>query len=298
MNYLPREKRVLIVNCLVEGMSIRATCRVTGASKNTVTKLLRSLGEVCDDYQNETLRGLTTCKRIQCDEIWSFVGAKAKNADPLKKIAGEQGDVWTWTAICADTKLVPCWSVGARTQQHAWELMQDLASRIPEDQRVQISTDGLSLYQFAVEDAFGLRADYGQVIKQFGDAPGEGNERRYSPAECSGIEKKKVMGDPDEAHISTSYVERQNLTMRMGMRRFIRLTNGFSKKVENHAAAIALHFMHYNSCRVHKSLRVTPAMEAGVSDHVWGVDELVALLEEREQAVEAAKGPRRTRGKE
>jgi IS1 family transposase len=248
---------------------------MTGVAKNTVAKLLLDLGSVCEQYQDKHLRNLP-CRRVQCDEIWSFVYAKQKNVTE-EQMAKGAGDIWTWTAIDADTKLVPCWMVGQRDLVTATEFIGDLASRLR--YRVQLTTDGHKPYLNAIEDAFGGDIDYAQLITVYG-ASGEA-QTRYSPGQCIGIECKAVTGNPDPAHISTSFVERQNLTMRMSMRRFTRLTNAFSKKLENHMAAIALHFMYYNFCRVHQTLRVTPAMEAGVADHVWSVEEVVALLESR-----------------
>jgi IS1 family transposase len=279
MNRLSTEKRTQIVGCLVEGMSIRATVRVTGAAKNTVTKLLVELGQACSEYQDRSLRGLS-CKRIECDEIWSFVGAKAKHVQPGHP--ADYGDWWTWTAIDADTKLVPAWYVGARTANDAVEFMTDLAERL--DNRVQLTTDGLSSYLVAVDRAFESGIDYAMLVKIYGQDPEP--QRRYSPAVCTGTERTVISGDPDPRHVSTSYVERQNLTMRMSMRRFTRLTNAFSKKVENLAAAVSLHFMHYNFARPHKTLTkarkgypTTPAMAASVADHVWTLEEIVGLLD-------------------
>lgn len=273
MNRLDNSKRIRVVRCLVEGNSIRATVRMTGVAKNTVAKLLVELGSACANYQDEHLRKLP-CRRVQCDEIWSFVGAKQKNVTE-EKMADGWGDVWTWTAIDADTKLVPCWMVAQRGLETATAFIGDLASRL--SNRVQLTTDGHRPYLNAVEDAFGGDIDFAQLIKVYG-ASGEA-QMRYSPGQCIGIECKAVTGSPDPKHISTSFVERQNLTMRMSMRRFTRLTNAFSKKLENHMAAIALHFMYYNFARVHQTLRVTPAMEAGVAGHVWTVDEIVGLLD-------------------
>jgi len=275
MNKLSIQKRAQIIGMLVEGMSLRATSRLADCSINTVTKLLVDIGDAAWDYQDRTFRNLG-CKRIQCDEIWSFVYAKDKNATPEMKVEKRAGDVWTWTAIDADTKLIPCWQVGNRSAGMAKVFMYDLAARL--DRRVQLTTDGLRLYLNAVEGAFENKIDYAMLIKQYGDAPGTGPDHKYSSGDCCGAIKGAVCGNPDEAHISTSYVERANLTMRMGMRRFTRLTNGFSKKVENHAAAVALHFMYYNFGRVHKTLRVTPAMEAGLADHVWTLEEIAGLV--------------------
>ncbi len=272
-NRLRTAQRVAVVKALVEGNSIRSTVRLTGVAKNTVTKLLVELGAACETYMDENLRNLS-CKRVQCDEIWSFIGAKQKNVTPeLREKNPAAGDVWTWTAIDADTKLVLSCLVGGRDAGYAHEFMQDVASRLK--YRVQLTTDGHKVYVSAVEDAFGSQVDYAMLIKIYGASD---SERRYSPVECLGCIPTPIAGDPDPKHISTSYVERQNLTMRMSMRRFTRLTNGFSKKIENHAAAVALYFMWYNFGRVHQTLRVTPAMEAGVSDHVWSVEEIVGLL--------------------
>lgn len=275
MNKLSTAKRVAVVSALVEGCSIRSTVRMTGVSKNTIAKLLLELGAACTKCQDETLRNLR-CKRLQCDEIWSFVGGKDKNLSSEKKEAG-LGSIWTWTAIDADTKLIPSWLAGSRDAESAYEFMQDVAGRLRG--RVQLTTDGHRPYLEAVEAAFGMDIDYAVLQKIYGaDA---NPEKRYSPAVCLGCKVENVTGLPDPKHISTSYVERQNLTMRVSMRRFTRLTNAFSKKVENHAAAVALYFMFYNFGRVHMTLRVTPAMEAGVANHVWSVEEIVGLLEAR-----------------
>jgi len=274
MNRLSTEKRAQIIACLVEGMSIRSTVRITGAAKNTIIKLLVDVGKACAEYQNNTLRNLS-CKRLQCDEIWSFCYAKNKNVpDELKNEFGF-GDVWTWTAIDADTKLIPAWLVGDRTAETGYVFMKDLASRL--NHRVQLTTDGHKAYLDAVEVAFGSDIDYAMLIKIYGKT--SDGEKRYSPPQVIDTKIRKVMGNPDSEHISTSYVERQNLTMRMSMRRFTRLTNAFSKKVENHAHAIALHFMHYNFSRIHRTLRVTPAMEAGVSDQVWTTEDIASLMD-------------------
>ena len=274
MNKMPLAKRAQILGLLVEGNSINATCRITGAAKATVLKLLADVGAACAEYQNRTLINLP-CKRIQCDEIWSFVGAKQKH---VEQGAAGYGDVWTWTAICADTKLIASWMVGSRDGDAAKTFIADLAGRLAN--RVQLTTDGHKAYLEAVEDVFGAKVDYAMLVKLYGAPQGRENERRYSPAECAGAIKGTVQGKPDPAHVSTSYVERQNLTMRMSTRRFTRLTNGFSKKIENHAHAIALHFMYYNFGRIHKTLRVTPAMEAGIADHVWSLEEIAALAPE------------------
>ena len=274
MNRLALAQRAHILGLLVEGNSINATCRITGAAKATVLRLLADVGTACTEYQNKVLVKLP-CKRVQCDEIWSFVGAKQKN---VAQGAAGYGDVWTWTAICADTKLVASWMVGNRDGQAAAAFMADLAPRMAN--RVQLTTDGHKAYLQAVEDAFGADVDYAMLVKLYGEPKGRENERRYSPGECCGTIKGTVQGCPNPRHVSTSYVERQNLTMRMSMRRFTRLTNGFSKKIENHAHAIALHFMFYNFGRIHTTLRVTPAMQARIADHVWSLEEIAALVPE------------------
>lgn len=274
MNRLSIEKRIQIVSMLVEGNSLRSVSRMADVSINTVTKLLVDIGIACADYQDGALRGLT-CKQLQVDEIWSFCYAKQRNVPVEHKDEFGYGDVWTWTAIDADTKLIPCWHVGRRNANDAYDFISDLASRV--DSHTQVTSDGLRLYIEAIEGAFGCDVDYAMLIKSYGPSPD--GERRYSPAECTGIDKIAMCGQPDLSKVSTSFVERQNLTMRMGMRRFTRLTNGFSKKVQNHEAAIALHFMYYNFCRIHKTLRCTPAMEAGVSDHVWSIQEVVNLID-------------------
>lgn len=277
MNKLSIEKRTQIVALLVEGNSINSTCRVTGASKNTVLKLLAEVGEACALYQDRVMVGLI-CKKVQCDEIWSFVGMKEKNVpEDVKGVFGF-GDVYTWTAIDADTKLVPCWHVANRSAEAASQFIGDLASRMAN--RIQLTTDGHKVYVNAVEEAFGRDVDYAMLVKIYGgDAPAKEASRRYSPSGFVGAEKQRIAGNPNTKDISTSYVERQNLTMRMHMRRFTRLTNAFSKKLENHMAAISLHFMYYNFCRIHKTLRVTPAMEAGIADHVWSIEEVLMMVE-------------------
>jgi IS1 family transposase/lambda repressor-like predicted transcriptional regulator len=283
-NVLSNADRAAVVAALVEGNSIRATSRMTGVARNTVTKLLVDLADVCAEFSRTKLVNLP-CKRLQIDEIWEFCYAKEKNVPADKKGVFGYGDVWTFVAIDADTKLVPSWLVGSRDTGSATELMQDLASRLVN--RVQITTDGLKAYISAVEDAFGGDVDYAQLVKVYGPAP-EG-ERRYSPAECLGAEKHCITGNPNPYHVSTSFVERQNLTMRMSMRRFTRLTNGHSKKVENHAAAVAVHFAYYNFCRVHMSLGKdangkgrTPAMAAGVESRKLDIADLIALLPDSE----------------
>jgi IS1 family transposase len=276
MNRLPLERRAHIIGLLAEGNSLRATSRLADVSINTVTKLLLDAGAACERYQNQTLRNLK-CKRIQCDEIWAFVYAKAKNLPEKYAGAFGYGDVWTWVAIDADTKLVPSWAVGRRDGFTASAFIRDLADRLAT--RVQLTTDGHKVYLEAVEGAFGSEIDYAMLVKMYEGDSGREAQARYSPPACLGTRTVCIAGQPDSAHISTSFVERQNLSMRMGMRRFTRLTNAFSKKVDNHKAAVALHYMHYNFARIHKTLRVTPAMEAGVSDHVWGLHEIARLGE-------------------
>lgn len=275
MKKLSNADRVRVVAALVEGCSIRATVRMTGVAKNTIVKLLEDLGTICADYHDTHVRNVKI-KRIQCDEIWSFVGKKQRNVAPEAAGVFGIGDVWTWTAIDSDSKLMVSYMVGLRDAGYAKEFMRDVADRLAN--RVQLTTDGLKAYLDAVEDAFAGEVDYAQLVKIYGTEPGI-PAGRYSPGYVKGCECQTVAGEPNGKHISTSHVERQNLTMRMSMRRFTRLTNGFSKKVENHAHAVAIHFMHYNFCRIHQTLRVTPAMQAGLADHVWEIEELVGLLE-------------------
>lgn len=251
------------------------------ASRNTVDKLLREAGEACLDYQDGVLHDLQ-CKRIQCDENWSFVYAKKKNVEDAKSAPEEAGDVWTWTAIDTDTKLVPCWHVGGRDMGAATAFIDDLAARLTN--RVQLTTDGHRPYLDAIESAFGSDIDYARLTKIYGTDQAAKTEKRYSPAKFIEAKCGIFTGDPDQEHISTSYVERQNLTMRMSMRRFTRLTNGFSKKIENHMHAISLHYMYYNFCRIHRTLKITPAMEAGIADMVYDLDFIVRLIDEREPA--------------
>jgi IS1 family transposase len=265
---------------------------MTGVALNTVTKLLTDLGVVCSIYQDRAMRDLT-CERLQVDEIWAFVGAKQKNVKPDKREQG-WGDVWTWVAIDADTKLVPSYRIGERGMQDAQIFMNDLRGRLAH--RVQLTTDGLELYLNAVERAFGNDVDYAQLVKLYGSTGDERQpQRRYSPAVCIEAIPQPIIGSPDPDHISTSYVERLNLTIRMSNRRYTRLTNAFSKKVANLAAAVSLHFMYYNFCRVHKTLGTTPAVAAGVADHVWKLDEIVALLDQAERAVPQKRGPYKKR---
>ena len=279
MNKLDRKTRAQILHLLCEGQSIRAVTRLTGCSKNTVAKLLVEAGHACAAYQDKALRNLS-CKRVQMDEIWSFVYAKASNVEKAKAAPERAGDVWTWTAICADTKLLVSWLLADRSTNAAVEFVSDLRGRLAN--RVQLTSDGHSPYLQAVDEAFGEDVDYAMLVKHYGTPPQ--SETRYSPAICTGAEKRPKIGNPDAKHISTSYVERSNLTMRMHMRRFTRLTNAFSKKVENHAAAIALHTMYYNFIRIHQTLKVTPAMAAGVTDKLWEMDDLVGMLEQWELA--------------
>lgn len=273
MNQLSLEKRTQIITLLVEGNSLRSTSRISGCSINTVTKLLVDVGIACQAFHYDNVKEVQS-KRVQCDEIWSFVYAKDKNV--TEEMADGAGDVWTWVGIDADTKLVISWYVGDRSAASAYEFMSDVASRV--SSRIQLSTDGHRAYLEAVEGAFEFRVDYAQLVKMYGGTDAK-NEKRYSPAECTGTKKNVIVGNPDMKHVSTSYVERQNLTMRMGIRRFTRLTNAFSKKFENHCHAIALHFVYYNFVRIHKSLRVTPAMEAGLTKKLWNVSDIVKLTD-------------------
>jgi IS1 family transposase len=274
MNVLSIEQRKQIVAALVEGNSMRSISRMTGISRNTINKLLIDLGRACSEYQDKVFHNLKLT-RIQCDEIWAFVGCKEKNVKTTEHMRNGWGDVWTWVALDGPTKLVPCWYVGTRDGTAAYHFMHDLKSRLAN--RVQLTTDGHKAYLNAVEDAFGAEIDYAMLQKMYGPAP-EGPEVRYSPAQCIGAKRAVVSGMPDFNHVSTSYTERQNLTMRMSMRRFTRLTNAFSKKVENHEHSIAIHYMYYNFGRIHQSLRVTPAMEAGIADHVWSLEEIISLI--------------------
>ncbi len=283
MNRLSTERRGQVIACLVEGMSIRGTVRVTGVAKNTIVKLLVELGLACSEFQDLELRNLDM-PVIECDEIWSYCYAKQKNVPDEHRGTFGYGDVWTWTAIDADTKLVPTWLVGERTARDAYFFLTDLRERL-RNNRVQITTDGHQPYLSVIEPLFGADAvDFAMLHKIYGHDVRD-DQTKYSPATCTGIDIRVICGDPDPARISTSYVERQNLTMRMGMRRFTRLTNGFSKKVENLAHAVSLHYMHYNFARPHQTLTkrfgkpTTPAMAAGVADHVWSVWEIAGLLD-------------------
>lgn len=275
MNKLPIEKRRLILNMLCEGSSMRSISRIADVSINTVNKLLVDAGAAAIEMHNDMVQNVQA-SRIQCDEIWSFCYAKQKNVKKAKAAPQEAGDVWTWTAIDSDTKLIVEYLIGGRDADYALEFMDRLRQRLAN--RVQLTTDGHGAYLQAVEEAFGDEVDYAQLVKIYGNSP-EG-QRRYSPAVCIGARKRTVEGNPDMQHVSTSHVERQNLTMRMSMRRFTRLTNGFSKKYDNHVNALALYFYHYNFCRIHKSLRVTPAMEANLTDRVWSFDDLIEKIEE------------------
>lgn len=273
MNRKSVTERAKILHLLVEGNSLRSTSRIADCSINTVTKLMVEVAEACAWHQDTNLVNLP-CKRVQVDEIWSFVYSKQKNIP--EGMEGGAGDVWTWTAICADTKLVPSWRVGCRDAETARDFISDLAGRMSD--RIQLTSDGFTKYRDAVEDAFGPDVDYAMLIKIYGDTV-EG-QKRYSPAQCTGADKRRITGSPDQAHISTSFAERQNLNMRMSMRRFTRLTNAFSKKVENHGHAVALHFMYYNFCRIHKSLKVSPAMAAGTSQTLWSLEDVVKMADD------------------
>ena len=290
MNKLSTEERARILHLLCEGTSIRAITRLTGVSKNTVAKLLVDAGKACADYHDANVRNVTVA-RVQVDEIWSFTYAKQKNVPTAKAAPNHAGDTWTWTAIDADSKMILSYLVGSRDAEYAVEFIQDLADRVAN--RFQLTSDGLSAYIGAVEDAFGDDIDFAQLVKVYGNAPGAPG--RYSPPECIGSQHRRIRGRPDIAHVSTSYVERANLTMRMHMRRFTRLTNAFSKKVENHAHAVALHMMYYNFVRIHKTLRVTPAMAAGVSDRLWEIADIAKLVEGTEVPPKV-RGPYKLRG--
>lgn len=274
MNRLPVAKKVAVISALVEGCSVRSTSRLTGVAKGTILRLLASVGEACAKYQDAAIRNVAA-QRVQIDEIWSFVGAKQKNVTAANAARGAVGDVWTFVAIEAQSKLVLSWLVGLRDAGCATEFLQDVAARLAS--RIQLTTDGHKMYLSAVEDAFGGDIDYSMLHKIY--AAASDGQTRYSPAKCIGCIPMDVTGTPDPKHVSTSYVERQNLTMRMNIRRFTRLTNAFSKKVENHAHSVALFYMHYNFVRVHQSLRVTPAMEAGLTPRIWSVQDIVELAE-------------------
>ena len=290
MNRLSLETRAQILSLLVEGSSLRSISRVVDVSINTVTKLLVDAGTVCAAYHDQNVRGLQT-RRLQCGEIWSFCYAKQKNVAAAKAAPENAGDVWTWTALDAESKMIVSWQVDNRDALVAFLLMEDVQSRVKG--RMQITTDGHNAYVSAVEGVFGDDTDYAQLVKLYGEpSSGDGVERRYSPSTCVGAIKKPIKGRPDEDHISTSYVERQNLNMRMGMRRFTRLTNAFSKKVENHCHALALYFVFYNFVRMHKTLRMSPAMAAGVSDRLWDMKDVAQLVEDFEERKLTAKRQR------
>ncbi len=274
MNVLPIEKRAQILHLLVEGNSMRATSRIADVSINTVTKLLEDVGAACLEFHDATVRNIKS-KRVQCDEIWSFCYSKEKNVAPEDKGVLGYGDAYTWTAIDSDTKLAISWLVGRRDSEYAEAFIADLASRL--ENRIQLTTDGHGAYVNAIEKAFGGAVDYAMLVKVY-EGMGAMDQRRYSPSRFVSADKRRINGNPDMSDVSTSYVERQNLTMRMGMRRFTRLTNGFSKKIDNLAHAVALHFVYYNFGRIHKTLRVTPAMETGIADHVWSLEEIAGLV--------------------
>jgi IS1 family transposase len=280
MNRLDTKRRTQVISALVEGSSLRSTSRMTGVAINTVVKLAVDAGAACSEHQDRAMRNLK-CQRVQVDEIWSFCYAKAKNVTPEIAVKNPHaGDTWTFTGICADSKLIPCWLIGPRDGVTARVFVNDLAARLTN--RIQLTTDGHSMYLQAVEGAFRGDVDFAQLVKIYGDDPDA--EKRYSPATCIGCERKAVTCNPDPDHISTSYVERANLSMRMGMRRFTRLTNAFSKKIENHAAAVALYFTFYNFARVHKTLRCSPAMAAGVDNRLWEIKDIVAMIEAHENS--------------
>jgi IS1 family transposase len=280
MKKLDRDTRAQVLHLLCEGNSIRGTARLVGVSKTTILKLVEDAGCAAAWYQDRVFQNLE-CKRIQVDEVWGFVGAKAKNADPALKAAGQAGDAWLWVATDADTKLVPSWLVGGRDSDAAIIFMDDLASRLAN--RVQLTSDGHKAYLEAVEGAFGSDIDYAMLVKLYGEAV-EGTKGRYSPAECIGARKERIEGNPDMKHVSTSYSERNNLNVRMHSRRMTRLTNAFSKKMANHAHAMALHFLYYNFVRIHQTLRTTPAMAAGVTKRLWEMTDVVDVLEAWEAA--------------
>jgi IS1 family transposase len=282
MNKLTIKRRAQIIGIMVEGIPIRAITRMTGVSKNTAAKLLADAGQACLEYQDQTLRNLP-CKRIQADEIWSFVYAKQKNVPQEKRGQFGYGDVWTWTALDADSKLIVCWYIGRRDAQAAYTFMTDLANRLMN--RVQLTIDGHHAYLSAVDAAFARDIDYAMLVKQYGPAPEA--EKRPSPPVCVGSERMEVRRRPDPEHISASYVEQQNLSMRMGMRRSTRLTDAFSRKLANHMHALSLYFMNYNFVRIHQTLRCTPAIEAGVADRLWSLEDIVRIVDEREATKKA-----------
>ena len=286
MNKLSHSQRVQVINCLIEGCSIRSTVRMTGVAKKTVMRLVLEIGDVCARYQDRVLRNLP-CRRVQVDELWAFLYCKAKTVTPtIASKNPKAGDVWLWVAMDADTKLVASWMLGDRTINTASVFIEDLAGRLAN--RIQLTTDGHKAYLEAVEGAFGCEIDFAQLIKLYNEPSTKGNEKRYSPGECCGTRKLEIAGNPDPNHVSTSYVERQNLSARMMMRRYTRLTNAFSKKFEHHAAAVALNYFAYNFIRIHRSLRVSPAMAAGVTDRLWEVSDLVTLWESEERREQRA----------
>lgn len=291
MRRLDTATRAQILSLLCEGMGINAVCRLTGASKMTVLKLLEDAGTACAEFHDENVRSLN-CRRVELDEVWSFVYAKERNIAAAKAAPNGAGDAWTWTALDADTKLMVSYLVADRDAESALEFTDDLRSRISQDTRVQVTSDGLKLYITAMEESFGGDVDYAQLVKMYGATP-EASKGRYSPAECIGSKKMCISGTPDIGKVSTSYVERSNLTIRMQNRRFTRLTNGFSKKVENHIHAFAIFVMNYNYCRIHKTLRVTPAMQAGLTDHMWTMEEVIGLMAANETPKK--RGPYKTR---
>ena len=281
MNTLSNTKRIQILSMLVEGSSMRTISRIVGVSINTVTKLLVEAGHACEAFHDEKVRNVHASK-AQCDEIWSFCYAKQKNVRAAQAAPEQAGDVWTWTALESDSKLMLSWMVGDRDAGYATEFMRDLESRLAT--RVQLTTDGHRAYLEAVEDAFGNSIDYAQLVKLYGESSEPGPERKYSPSVCNGARKQTIQGNPDKQHISTSHVERHNLTMRMSLRRFTRLTNAFSKKIDNHCHALALYFVFYNFVKIHKTLRVTPAMQAGLTDRVWEWEDVLAMIDARKPA--------------
>ena len=292
MNTLPNTKRIQILSMLVEGSSMRTISRIVGVSINTVTKLLVGDGQACEAFHDEKVRNVHASK-VQCDEIWSFCYAKQKNVKAAQAASEEAGDLWTWAALDSDSMMILSWMVGDRDAGYATEFMRDLESRLAH--RIQLTTDGHRAYLEAVEDAFGQNVDYAQLVKLYGESPEPGPERKYSPSVCNGARKHRVQGNPDKRHVSTSHVERHNLTMRMSLRRFTRLTNAFSKKIDNHCHALALYFVFYNFVKIHKSLRVTPAMQAGLTDHVWEWEDVLNLIDARKPKP-APRGPYKKRG--